>query len=213
MEAIVRSKLAVVDDHPLFRAGLVAALRDEIDLEVVAQTGSLEETRALSADLDLATVDLLMPEASGLSIIAALHGLQPRCHILVLSVIDEPCVIADVLRAGASGYALKTQPPQDIIAAIRHVLGGVRYLPPTVSRDAIDRELAIHGGAPAAPLTDREREVFELVIRGMRTSDIAAHLQITVRTAETHCQRLRHKLATHTIAQIRRVAAVHGWHG
>lgn len=215
MLSVLRSQLAVVDDHPLFRTGLVAVLRDEADLWVVGQAGNADEARSLvrGVELDLAIVDFLMPTTSGLSVAAELREHQPSCRVLALSVIDEPCVIADMLRIGASGFALKTQPIEEILAAIRQVLGGIGYLPPRVSRDAINSELMRARCHALAQLTSRERDVFELMIRGFGNSDIAAHLNITLRTVETHRQRLQRKLCAHSIAQIQRIGAVHGWHG
>src|ERR1051325_6074846 len=157
----MRGQVAVVDDHPLFRQGLVVALRAEADLEVVGEVGSAEEAIELAKHLTLyvVVVDLLMPTMSGISLTSQLFEIQPRCRVLGLSVIDEPCLIADMLRAHACGFALKTQTTADIVDAIRQVLGGLRYLPPSVSRDAVEAELA---GTPAHPLgrlTRREREV------------------------------------------------------
>lgn len=107
------------------------------------------------------------------------------------------------------GFALKTQTTQEIIEAIRQVLGGLRYLPPTVSRDAVEAEL----GRPSAPLerlTRREREVFELLIRGNSNDEVATRLFIARRTVETHRQRIMKKLSAHSIVQMQRIAARHG---
>jgi DNA-binding NarL/FixJ family response regulator len=125
-------------------------------------------------------------------------------------VIDDPGLIADMLRARACGFALKTQPIAEIIDAIRLVLGGVRYLPPGVSRDAIDGELARTAPDPLQHLTRREREVFELLIRGRASEEIALQLFISQRTVETHRQRIGKKLSAHSIAQLQRIAARHG---
>lgn len=212
MSAILRSRLAVIDDHPLFRRGLAAALRDELDLEVVGEAGNAEEARRLAthAELDLAIVDVLMPQVSGVTIICELLETQPRCRVLALSVLDEPRVIADLLRVGACGFAQKAQPVSEIIEAIRQVLGGIRYLPPAISRDAVAAALASGSYPDRARLTRRELEVLELVIRGLGNDQIADHLRIARRTAETHHQRLMKKLSAHTLVEIQRVVALHG---
>jgi DNA-binding NarL/FixJ family response regulator len=208
----VKAQVAVVDDHPLFRQGLVVALRGEADLEVVGEAGSAEEAIELANHiaLDVAVVDVLMPTMSGISLTSQLFELQPRCRVLGLSVIDEPGLIADMLRAHACGFALKTQPPTEIVDAIRQVLGGLRYLPPGVSRDAIDTELADTRAHPFMRLTAREREVFELIIRGLSNDEIAIKLSIARRTVETHRQRIMNKLSAHSVAQMQRIAALHG---
>ncbi|HEY6174565.1 MAG TPA: response regulator transcription factor [Kofleriaceae bacterium] len=208
----MRAQVAVVDDHPLFRQGLVVALRAEADLEVVGEVGSAEEAIELAKHLtlDVVVVDLLMPTMSGISLTSQLFEIQPRCRVLGLSVIDEPGLIADMLRAHACGFALKTQPPSEIVDAVRQVLGGLRYLPPGVSRDAIDTELAGTRARPFRRLTPREREVFELIIRGLSNDEIAIKLVIARRTVETHRQRIMNKLSAHSLAQMQRIAALHG---
>jgi DNA-binding NarL/FixJ family response regulator len=206
------TQIVIVDDHPLYRAGLAAALRGERDLAVLAEAGGYEEALELAKimAIDVAIVDVLMPSVSGISLAAELLELQPKCKVLALSVVDEPPLIADMLRAGASGFALKTQPTEAIVEAIRMVLGGVRYLPPTVSRDAIERELAATPSRPLQRLTRREREVFEMLIRGHSNDEIAIRLFIARRTVETHRQRIMKKLSAHSIVEMLRVNARHG---
>ena len=210
--SVRKAYVALVDDHPLFRQGLMAALQREGDLDVIGEAGSAESALELARrfELDIAIVDILMPGRSGISLASELFDLQPRCKILALSVIDDPGLIADMLRAHACGYALKTQPIGEIVEAIRQVLGGLRYLPPGISRDAIEGELARTAPDPLQQLTPREREVFELLIRGRTNDEIAMQLYISRRTAETHRQRISKKLSAHSIAQMQRIAALHG---
>ena len=207
-----RSCIAIVDDHPLFRQGLVVALQREPDFDVIGEAGDATSALELAkrVELDVAVVDVLLPQMSGISLSSALFDLQPRCKILGLSVIDDPGLIADMLRAHACGFAIKTQPIAEIVDAIRLVLGGLRYLPPGVSRDVIDAELARTARDPLQSLTRREREVFELIIRGYTNDEIATALFISRRTAETHRQRISKKLSAHSIAQLQRIAARHG---
>jgi len=205
-------RVAVVDDHPLFRRGLAMTLGGEPGLEIVAEAGSGEELReqAQSIEIDLVLLDVLMPEVSGITLAHELRDLAPKCRVLALSMIDEPCLIADMLRAGASGYALKSQPSHEIVDAVRQVSAGMRYLPPTLSRDAIDAELAASTPRLVSRLTKREREIFELIIRGYSNNDIAPRLFISLRTVETHRHRITRKLSARTIVEMQRVAAQHG---
>ena len=138
MVSVAKAQVALVDDHPLFRQGLAMAVGCEPDLEVVGQAGNAREALDLarSRPIDIAVVDILMPSMSGISLASELHESQPDCKILGLSVIDEPGLIADMLRAHASGYAFKTQAMTEILDAIRQVLGGIRYLPPSAPRAA-----------------------------------------------------------------------------
>ncbi|MEO8844078.1 MAG: response regulator transcription factor [Kofleriaceae bacterium] len=207
-----KARIAIVDDHPLFRRGLGLTLQLEDDLEVVGEGASAAEACALArvVTIDLAIVDVMMPETSGLTLCTELLVIQPRCKVLVLSVIDEPGLIADILRAGAGGYALKTQSVPEILAAIRLVLGGVRYLPSSVPHDAIEAALLETTAHPLVQLTRREREVFELLIRGRSNDEVATRLFISVRTAETHRQRIGKKLSVHSIVQMQRIAARNG---
>jgi DNA-binding NarL/FixJ family response regulator len=207
-----KAQVAVVDDHPMFRQGFAMAVRGEPDLELAGEAGNAAEAIELASTraLDIVIVDILMPSMSGISLAAELHDRQPDCKIFGLSVIDDPGLVADMLRAHASGYALKTQAVDEILDAIRQVLGGIRYLPPSVSRDAIEAELRSHHDKPCDRLTRREREVFELVIRGRSSDEIATQLFISRRTVETHRQRIMNKLSAHSLAELQRIAARHG---
>jgi two-component system nitrate/nitrite response regulator NarL len=207
-----RVRVALVDDHPLFLQGLAAVLSKESQLEIVGEATNAEDALALARthELDVAVLDILMPGVSGISLASELYELQPSCRVLGLSVIDEPGLIADMLRARACGYALKTQPVSEIVEAIMQVIGGLRYLPPTVSADQIETELAGTPSQPFSRLTAREREVFELVIRGHSNDEIAVRLFIARRTVETHRQRIMNKLSAHSVVQLQRLAARHG---
>ncbi len=187
-------------------------LEREEDLVVVGEAGSAAEALELvrTQDVEIALVDILMPKTSGISLTSDLYEAYPNCRVLALSLVDEPGIMADVLRAGACGYALKTQPIEQIVEAIRQVKGGIRYLPPTVSSEQVDAELQETPTQPLARLTRREREVFELLIRGQSNDEIANRLYISRRTVETHRQRVMNKLSAHSVIQMQRLAARHG---
>jgi two-component system response regulator NreC len=206
------TRVLVVDDHPLFREGLVVAIERESDLEVAGEAGTMDQVRELATgvEIDLATVDVLMPSVSGLSITRQLLESHPHCHVLALSVAEDACVIAQMLRAGACGFALKTQPAAEIIAAIRATAASERYLPPGVSREAIETELATGTATLLTHLTKREREIFELIIRGYTNAEIAARLFIALRTVETHRHRITKKLSARSIVEMQRIAARYG---
>jgi DNA-binding NarL/FixJ family response regulator len=196
----------------LFRQGLVVALAREQEFDVVGEAGNAHEALTLAIELapDVAIVDVLMPSTSGISLTSELFDRRPACRVLGLSVIDEPGLIADMLRARACGFALKTQPINEIVEAVRHVIAGLRYLPPGISHDAIEAELEDTAARPLQRLTRREREVFELLIRGHSNDEIAGRLFIARRTVETHRQRIMNKLSAHSILQMHRIAARHG---
>jgi two-component system uhpT operon response regulator UhpA len=160
--------------------------------------------------IDIAVVDVLMPTTSGISLASQLAEVQPHLKILALSVLEEPTIIASMLRAGATGYALKTQPPNEVTDAIRAVLSGVRYIPPRIPRATVMALVDGDGEQPLQRLTRREREIFDLLIRGHSNDEIGCRLFIARRTVETHRQRIMKKLATHSILDMIRVAARQG---
>jgi DNA-binding NarL/FixJ family response regulator len=205
-----KTRLLVVDDHPLFRQGIGALIATTTDLDLVAEAGTLEDAceQAVRAEIDVAIVDVLMPTVSGIRITRELRTVWPSCRVLGLSVVEEPCVIAEMLKAGAFGFAMKTEPPAKILQAIRDTANGVRYLPHHVSEDAIAH--ANPRSLEDAHLTKREREILELTIRGYSNTEIGSRLFIARRTVETHRHRIAKKLSTRSIVELQRIGALYG---
>src|SRR5262249_37028580 len=160
-------------------------------------------------DVDVALVDVLMPTMSGIHLTRKLAEIQPSCRVMGLSVIEEPCVIAEMLRAGAFSFALKTEPAAQILQAIRNTASGVRYLPRHVSPDGLD-DRAAGPRSLDAHLTKREREILELTIQGYSNTEIGSRLFIARRTVETHRHRIAKKLSTRSIPELQRIAALYG---
>jgi DNA-binding NarL/FixJ family response regulator len=201
----VVARVLIVDDHPLFRSALVLALQAEPDFEIIAAVATAREAieTAKRASIDLAIVDLLMPMTSGITLCDELFDVQPSCKVLMMSSLDDPQLIAQLLRGHAQGYAIKSQPQAELVDAIRRVLGGERYVPPSVPlsmRD--DARLA----SREQQMTRREREIFELVIRGNSNQEIATLLTISRRTVETHRQRVMAKLSRHSVVKLQDAA-------
>jgi DNA-binding NarL/FixJ family response regulator len=209
----IASQILIVDDHPLFRLALASVIAATPDLEVVASVGTAREAIDVVRHIaiDLATVDVLMPTTSGAKLSADVFELQPRCKVLIVSAVDDPGLIADLLRGHVSGFAIKSQSSIELLDAIRQVLRGVRYVAPSISPAALEAALEI-STRPLDRLTAREREVFELLIRGNSNDEIATLLFISRRTVETHRQRVMNKLSAHSIAQMQRIAARFGAH-
>lgn len=208
----VKSSVVIVDDHPLFRSGLAGWVAREPDLEVVAEVGDAASAVNLvkTRQVDLVILDILLGDTNGVSLAAEIIDASPPCKVLVLSVLDDPVVIAAALRAGATGYACKTQGPAEIVEAARTVLGGIRYLPPLVSHDEVRARVEGPAEEPMQRLTRREREIFDLLVRGYTNDAIALRLYISPRTVETHRQRVMKKLAMHSLVDMLRLAARHG---
>lgn len=204
------ARVAMIDDHPLFRAGLRTMFDHDPKLSVAIDTGSPREAleQAEAESLDVLVVDLVLPEISGVEVIGLFKRIQPTCHVLALSMIDQPVRIAEALRAGALGFAHKGQPPSEILEAVHCVLGQVRYLPPSVRADDVDQLLATEWLLDR--LTTREREVFALLVDGCSNDEIATRLFIARRTVETHRNHVMHKLNARNVVDLVRLAYRHG---
>ena len=207
-----RHRIALVDDHPLYREGLRAVLVSQPAMEVVGEASVARDAVALAsrATPDLVVIDVKLPDQSGASLTRELRHLQPRCKILALSMVEAPYSVMEMLRAGAAGYALKSQPTEEIVEAIRIVLRGGRYLAPRLPSGQIDDLASGAATGPFDRLSPREREVFDLLIRGRSSERVAAALSIAPRTAETHRQNIMTKLGVHSIVELLRLAAQHG---
>jgi len=206
--------IGVVDDHPLFREGLRHVFAPSGDLKIVGEAEDGRGARALAAQLrpSAMLMDLQLPDEDGVSVIPDVLRLSPRMRILALTMrTDEPSVVG-AFAAGVAGYATKVQSPAEIVAAVRAVLKGERYVPPG-SSDALvslSRGERLQSTGPFGVLSNREREVFELVIRGHTNREIAQILCISTKTVETHRMRINRSLRAHSTGEVIRLAALHG---
>jgi two-component system response regulator NreC len=202
----------IIDDHAVVRAGLRRLLDAEDDLEVVAEAGSIREAvfeaRALKPDVIL--LDLVMPEESGLEGLPKLLKEAPEAHTLVLSMQDDPQYVREAFGAGAMGYVLKEAADTELIAAIRDVASGRRYVHPSLGARLVAAEAEERRRAEEDPLSDREREVLRLLALGHTNQEIAKMLYISVRTAETHRAHIMQKLRLTTRAELVRYALQNG---
>ena len=195
----------VVDDHPTYRAGIHVLLDCDPVVRSVTEAGRVSHALAAASTraFDLAIVDVVLPETGGASLVCQLKQRHPSCRVLALSMIDEPIRIAEMLRAGAHGYALKSQPVDDILPAVHTVLRGERYLPPQMTPVP-----SVIDGAPLPldRLTARERTVFDLLVRGLTNRSVAEHLAIARRTIDAHRRHIMRKLGARSIVDLIRIA-------
>ncbi|GAB4254308.1 response regulator [Deferrisoma sp.] len=192
-------RVLIAEDHAIVREGLKAVFSAEEEFEVVAeaQDGREAVRRCETVQPDLVLMDLTMPRLSGIEAIREVRRVCPRAKVLVLTVHRAEEYVFEALRAGADGYALKEAPADEVVRAARAVLGGGRYLSPEVSAVVVDGYLAGGGGQPRSrfdELTDREREVFQLVAEGHTTPQIADILCLSPKTVEKHRASLMKKL-------------------
>jgi two-component system uhpT operon response regulator UhpA len=201
----------LVDDHPLFLAALTQLITREPDLVVVGTAPDAATALDIveTIPVDLAILDVLLPDASGISLASKLTERRPSTRVLGLSAVHEPTIIASMLRSGALGFVMKTQGAEQFMGALRTVLDGQRDMPPSVA-PGVGAAGGRDPSSSIARMTPREREVFDLLIRGHSNDEIAARLHISRRTVETHRQHISRKLAAHSIVDLLRVAARQG---
>jgi two-component system response regulator NreC len=212
-------KLVLIDDHTLFREGLRALLAVQPDMNIVGEAAAAREGKAIvdSTDPDVVVVDLSLAGFSGISLvreIARQGARRGRPKILMLSMYDGDHYVTEALTAGAHGYALKNQSMKEILGAIRTVADGACYVAPSIPPIVVEsstQHRAQGGGAegPLEALSEREKQVFDLMIQGLGNKEIAAQLFISVKTVETHRTHIMKKLRLHSILDVIRFALQH----
>jgi DNA-binding NarL/FixJ family response regulator len=205
-------RVLIVDDHAVVRAGLALLLNAEEDLEAVGEAGTAREAifQARSLKPDVILMDVVMPDQSGLEVVPTLLHEQPEAKILVLSMQDDFRYVREAFAAGAKGYVLKEAADTELVAAIREVANGGRYVHPELGARLIEAEAAAGQRAEDDPLSDREREVLQLLALGHTNQEIASRLYISVRTAETHRSHIMQKLRLSSRAELVRYALAQG---
>ena len=206
------TRVLIVDDHAVVRAGLRLLLDAEPDIEVVGEAGSIDqaifEARALKPDVIL--MDVVMPGRSGIEGSPAVLHEAPEAKLLVLSMQDDPSYVREAFAAGASGYVLKEAADTELVAAIREVAAGGKYVHPSLGARLAAAESNPRTSLDDDPLSEREREVLRLLALGHTNQEIAKMLYISVRTAETHRAHIMQKLRLSTRAELVRHALAHG---
>ena len=188
-------RIAIADDHPVVREGLVAMLETEPDFEVAGTAATGAEAAALVArvDPDVMLLDLELPELDGVGVLRRLAAEGARVRVIVFTVFDTDERIIAAVEAGAAGYLLKGAPRGELFAAVRTVAAGGSLLAPVASSAVLRR---VRGETPAGEpsLTPREREVLEALARGLGNKQIAARLGVSERTVKFHVSSLFEKL-------------------
>lgn len=203
------TRVLIADDDDLMRAGLVELLSGDPSIEIIGQASTGREAVELSRRLgpDVVLMDVRMPDLDGIEATRELTRAAPRVRVLILTTFEQDDYVFGALRSGASGFLLKRTRPEELIAAVHTIAAGDSLLSPSVTRRVIDRmaqqptpELA--GLAKLDELTRREREVLELVARGLSNREIAKELVVEESTIRTHVKRILMKLGLRDRIQI-----------
>lgn len=192
-------KILLVDDHPLVREWLANLINQEAEYEVCGAASTISEALELTASCQpaIAVVDIWLEEGSGIELIKNIRDRHPEVACIVLSMHDEAVYAERAMRAGAHGYVMKRDATSRILEAIKSVLAGKKYFSNTVN--AMMAQKLARGGtrvfqSPVANLSDRELEVFELLGRGTNTRQISEQLNLSAKTVQVYCARIKEKL-------------------
>jgi len=214
----LKTRILLADDHALVRRGLRLVLDSEPDLEVVGEAGNGAEAihLALGIDVDLAILDISMPRMTGLQAVAELRQRKPRLRTLMLSMHENERYLYEALKAGASGYVLKSVADRDLVEACRAAMRGEAFLYPgaetSLIRDFL-RQARAAGSVESQredPLTSREQEVVKLIAESYSTRQIADALVISEKTVDRHRTNIFEKLGMHDRVELTRYAIRRG---
>ncbi|HJS71052.1 MAG TPA: response regulator transcription factor [Gaiellaceae bacterium] len=208
------TRILIADDHAIVRSGLRKVLDAKPDLEVVAEAedGAEAVEKALKEDVHLAILDVSMPRKTGIQAAAELHKRKPELRVLMLSMHDSEQFLFEALKAGASGYVLKSGADTDIVDAVRSAMRGDSYLYPSAVT-AMVRDYVERGGRGEEQfdvLTPRELEVLKLIAEAHTSKEIAKELWISIKTVERHRQNILDKLGMRDRVELTRYAIRRG---
>ena len=194
-----KTRILIVDDHPIVRQGLAELINHEEDFAVCGQAEDYHEALRAIGQLnpDMAVVDISLKETSGLELIKDIHSQHPDLPVLALSMHDETLYAERALRAGAMGYIMKQEATENVIAAIRRVLGGELYVSERMASRMVRKLVTgqtVTNASPVDSLSDRELEVFRLIGKGHGTRQISERLCLSVKTIETYRAHIKDKL-------------------
>lgn len=209
---VKKTRVLIVDDHPVTRAGLVHVINHQPDLTVCGEAESAAQALDIldSSRPDLLLIDITLPGKSGLELIKDVKAMQPELLMLVVSMHDESLYADRVLRAGARGYIMKHEGGEKLMEAIRHVLRGKIYVSESMSAHILE---IFSGGqtrldrSSIEKLSDREFEVFESMGEGLSSQQIAKKLHLSAKTVDAHRANIKTKLSIKTTAELISYAA------
>ncbi len=198
-------RVLIADDQALVRGALVALLRLENDIEVVAEVGSGAEAvvAARTHNPDVALLDVQMPGMDGLTAAAELHAVAPTCRVIVCTTFGRPGYLARAMAAGAAGFVVKDAPPEQLVDAVRRVHSGLRVVDPVLAAESL--------ASGRSPLTPREHEVLLAAARGGTVAEVAKQVGLSQGTVRNHLSAAIGKTGARTSADAVRLAEERGW--
>ena len=207
----MRKHFLVVDDHPVFRQGLVALIESDQAFSVVAEAGNSEEALAAleRSSLDIALVDISLDDENGLDLVRTMRASHPDLPVLIISMHDEVVYAERTLKAGARGLVMKQEPPSVVMSAIRSVLAGHIYLSDKMRDKMLESMVSASREGDVAlidRLSEREIEVLEYLGQGYGAAEIAEILSLSVKTIHTYQEHLKEKLQLSSSTELRRFA-------
>ncbi|GAA1127515.1 response regulator transcription factor [Kribbella jejuensis] len=203
-------RVLIADDQVLLRAGLHKLIADEEGFDVVGEAGNGSEAAALAARLrpDVVLMDIRMPILDGISATRLITSSGTATRVLILTTFGLDDYVFEALRSGASGFMLKDAPAAELLAAVRIIAAGDSILAPAVTRSVVEefvrapRSASREGSLRLRSLTAREREVFDLLVKGRSNTEICAHLVISEATTKTHVARILQKIGVRDRVQV-----------
>lgn len=209
-------KILLADDHPIVRNGISASLQSIDQFEIVGEAENGLEAVEMTTDLrpDVVIVDISMPEMCGISATKAIREKNPKTKVLVLTMHDEEQYMVQMLAAGANGYLAKNSSKDELVSAIHAICSNDVFYSPLISEDIIQRYIdaleSQQDEEDDIPLTNREKEILELISESLTTKEISAKLFISHRTVDTHRTNLMRKLNIRNTAGLVRFAIQKG---
>ncbi|NPV60476.1 MAG: response regulator transcription factor [Actinobacteria bacterium] len=205
-------RVLVVDDHPVVRKGLTMVLAEEPEIQEVGEADSAAGMLAMlgASKWDVVVLDISLPDRSGLEILRDIKAMRPEMPVLILSMHPEDLYAPRVLKAGAAGYVSKDSAAEELVSAVKKVVGGGKYVSPSLAERLAELIDDDYRGAPHERLSDREFQVMRMLAQGKRLKDIADELCLSVKTVSTYRARVLEKMGMESNAELTYYALKNG---